>query len=160
MSRVIFLLWASILVSAQVPYKAHGKALLPNPKVTPGAVRTHDAKQICDARFHTGTVRNVSASMKKKVCAEYGVAKCDGHLEIDHLISLEIGGSNDIRNLWPQPYADPGAHIKDKLENRLKKLVCSDQMELNEAQVCIAKDWVACYQKVMAMDVKKGKAVH
>ncbi len=25
--------------------------------------------------------------------------------EVDHLVSLELGGSNDIRNLWPEPSA-------------------------------------------------------
>ena len=48
--------------------------------------------------------------------------------EVDHLISLELGGSNAIRNLWPEPYAGRwGARTKDVLENRLHDLVCEGQ---------------------------------
>lgn len=60
---------------------------------------------------YTKKVRNVTESEKKKVYSEYGLSGnnqgfCKGTqgCEIDHLIPLEIGGSNDISNLWPQPY--------------------------------------------------------
>ena len=41
-------------------------------------------------------------------------------IEIDHIVSLELGGSNDIANLYP----DPGSgranyHVKNRLENSL-----------------------------------------
>ena len=49
--------------------------------------------------------------------------------EVDHLVSLELGGSNAIGNLWPEPYAGRwGARTKDVLENRLHELVCSGQL--------------------------------
>ena len=51
------------------------------------------------------SVRNVSAATKRAVYAEYGIASHQpGKYEVDHLISLELGGSNDIRNLWPESY--------------------------------------------------------
>src|SRR5438477_344466 len=38
--------------------------------------------------------------------------------EIDHLIPLELGGSNELANLRPQPYRRrPAAREKDLLEN-------------------------------------------
>jgi hypothetical protein len=41
---------------------------------------------------------------------------------VDHLIPLELGGSNDIANLWPQSYVTVwNAHMKDRLENRLNR---------------------------------------
>ena len=69
--------------------------------------------------------------------------------EIDHLISLELGGSNSIRNLWPQSYITQplNAHIKDELENKLHALICSGQLPVEQAQQEIAQDWVAAYQK-------------
>jgi len=87
-------------------YRHNGPALLNDNMITPGAVGTMTAAQLCDKSFHTGSVRNVSEATKKLACEEYGVESvCDGkHVEIDHLISLELGGSNDIKNLWPQPY--------------------------------------------------------
>jgi hypothetical protein len=66
--------------------------------------------------------------------------------EVDHLISLELGGSNDIKNLWPEPYLPrPGARQKDVLENWLHKQVCSGKMPLSDAQRMIATDWYAPY---------------
>ena len=66
------------------------------------------------------------------------------------MIPLELGGSNDIRNLWPEPYfTNPetgcDAHKKDRLENRLHRLVCVGSMDLKEAQAEIASDWVSSY---------------
>ncbi|HKW85912.1 MAG TPA: hypothetical protein VJM82_02480, partial [Nitrospiraceae bacterium] len=78
------------------------------------------------------------AKPKPKVCCE-----------IDHLISLELGGSNDLTNLWPEPYSPaPGAHEKDKLENALHKAVCGGKMTLKEAQQKIATDWYAAYKEM------------
>jgi 5-methylcytosine-specific restriction endonuclease McrA len=44
--------------------------------------------------------------------------------EVDHLIPLELGGSNRAANLWPQRY-DGGwsARDKDRLESRLHRLL-------------------------------------
>jgi len=67
-------------------------------------------------------------------------------LEIDHIVSLELGGSNDVANLFPE--RAPGYHVKDKLENRLHDLVCSGQVELRIAQQRIAADWQALFRDV------------
>ena len=65
----------------------------------------------------------------------------------DHLVALELGGApRDPKNLWPEPYAGPyGAHVKDKLENRLHVLVCNGSMALRTAQHLIATNWYAAY---------------
>jgi hypothetical protein len=66
---------------------------------------------------------------------------------VDHLISLELGGSNDIKNLWPQPYYPrPGAHEKDVLENWLHRQVCVGNITIERAQQAIAQDWYTAYQ--------------
>ncbi len=71
--------------------------------------------------------------------------------EVDHLIPLELGGSNDVTNLWPQSYVSTwGAHIKDELENRLHKLVCAGTITLPEAQDAIKTDWIKAYRKYVA----------
>jgi hypothetical protein len=94
-------------------------------------------------------VRNVSEATKNQVYAEYGIAShASGQYEVDHLISLELGGSNSIKNLWPEPYVgDLNAHVKDKLENKLHALVCDGQLDLATAQQEIATDWIAAYIK-------------
>jgi hypothetical protein len=69
------------------------------------------------------------------------------HYEEDHLIPLELGGSpSNEQNLWPEPYSTiTGAHTKDKLENKLKKLVCDGTLKLHTAQHAIATNWYAAY---------------
>ena len=73
-------------------------------------------------------------------------------LEIDQIVSLELGGSNDIANLYPEKAnAHPGYHVKDALENKLHELVCSGSMTLNAAQVGIASNWQALYKRVFGV---------
>ncbi len=121
---------------------------LPDPGCTPGAVFSDaTVAKICTPGY-SSQVRNVPSSEKDQVYAEYGITShATGQYEVDHLISLELGGSNDIANLWPEP-ADPrpGFHEKDKVENYLHAQVCSGKMSLQEAQYQIAANWMAIYQ--------------
>jgi hypothetical protein len=77
--------------------------------------------------------------------------------EIDHLISLELGGSNDIKNLWPESCrTEPwNARAKDKLENRLHELVCTGQILVEDAQRAIAQDWIAAYQHFVGAEASR-----
>jgi hypothetical protein len=119
---------------------------LPDPALTPGAVMTTDAAAACTPGY-SKSVRHVSGKVKAQVYAEYGiVSHRSGEYEVDHLISLELGGSNDIKNLWPGYQSEPwNAHVKDKVEDRLHHLVCTGRMRIEDAQQEIASDWVAAY---------------
>jgi hypothetical protein len=76
-------------------------------------------------------------------------------MEIDHIVSLELGGSNDIANLYPEktklPAKAPGFHINDKLENKLHDLVCDGMMTLRSVQKQIAANWQALYMRVFGV---------
>src|SRR3954471_8285263 len=123
--------------------------VLPDRHCSPGAVSSGLTKAvICSAGFHTAAIRNVPDAEKHQVEIEYGLAPrgYGSTLEIDHIVSLELGGSNDIANLYPE--RAPGFHAKDKLENRLHDLVCSGQMTLRSAQQQIAADWKSLYTRV------------
>jgi hypothetical protein len=120
---------------------------LPDHVKTPGVVDPALTKdKLCDPTFRTGTVRNVTQRMKVNACLAYGyTVGCPGKgFEIDHLISIELGGSNDPLNLWPQP-ADAsgviGYHTKDVVENRAHRAVCSGKITLEDAQKGIAGNW-------------------
>ena len=65
-----------------------------------------------------------------------------------------LGGGDNIRNFWPQPYGAPvwNAHVKDALEDRLHDLVCSGELDLATAQRDIARDWTAAYKKYFMTD--------
>lgn len=119
---------------------------LPDEACTPGAVLTTNPDIICVTGY-TKTVRNVPLSRRKQVFAEYGIPYAlRGQYEVDHLISLELGGSNDISNLWPEAYAiTNGARIKDKLENSLHKQACAGKMTFKEAQAEISTNWLQFY---------------
>jgi hypothetical protein len=98
-------------------------------------------------------VRDVPVSVKRQVYAEYNTAYVRGMYEVDHLIPLELGGSNSIRNLWPEPYDLVwGAHVKDQLENRLHDMVCAGSVPMQTAQQWIAQDWISAYQRVFHTD--------
>jgi len=123
---------------------------LPDSACTPGdllATGTKDA--ICKSGYASG-VRNVPTSEKDQVYAEYGIqSRSPGQYEVDHLVSLELGGSNDISNLWPELASPkPGFHEKDKVENYLHDQVCSGAISLKQAQIEIATNWLAVYNQM------------
>ena len=137
---MIFTLLASIVIVAPIK---------PNPTLTPGvADPAATIEKICTPGY-TATVRNVPESVKKQVFAEYGIDPTSDKFEVDHLISLELGGSNDIKNLWPQSYTTQplNAHRKDVLENKLHDMICSKQITMKNAQKAISTDWVKAYNQ-------------
>jgi len=91
---------------------------------------------------------------KTSVCLD--LSKCAANsdnfkcYELDHLISLELGGCPDCAtNLWPQPYyPKPGAHEKDQVENYLHKALCDGDITLVDAQKIIATDWLSCFNSI------------
>lgn len=128
--------------------------LMPDPRLTPGAVLPGvTAADVCRPGW-AHSVRHVTPEVRRAVYAAYGnpggnhtgICAGPGGCELDHLVSLELGGSNDAANLWPQPHAS--AIVKDRLENELHRLVCSGGMPLEQAQEMIARDWVAAYHRI------------
>jgi len=124
----------------------------PDRACSPGAYYGKLTKAvICSPGFHTSAIRNVPQSEKFAVEQEYGLAPaCYGRtLEIDHIVALELGGSNDIANLFPeQTNAHAGYQAKDELENRLHDMVCSGTIGLRTAQDRIAANWQLLYRAV------------
>jgi len=121
---------------------------VPDSVMTPGDVLTTDAEKVSQPGY-AKSVRNVSGSLKRKIYLSYGITSHkSGEYEIDHLVSLELGGSNDAKNLWPQPYHGHwNAHMKDELENKFHNMVAKGQLDLTVAQKEMALNWVAAYQK-------------
>jgi hypothetical protein len=125
---------------------------LPDSACTPGAIFPDaTAEQICKPGY-SSSVRNVPAEVSRAVYAEYGIVdRSPGQYEVDHLVPLEIGGSNDIANLWPEAAEPPpGFHEKDRVENYLHDQVCAGHIQLFEAQQMAATDWVAVYESLPA----------
>lgn len=127
---------------------AHGG--LPDSACTPGAIFPNaTVQQICTPGY-ASSVRNVPFSEADQVYAEYGITyHYAGQYEDDHLVPLELGGSNDIANLWPEAASPtPGFHQKDSVENYLHDQVCSGALSLKEAQHEMATNWIAVYNRM------------
>jgi hypothetical protein len=131
-----------------VPALAGDLPIRPDPTLTPGAVRTTDVATICQPGY-SKSVRHTSGRLKADIYREYGIDRASSHFEVDHLISLELGGADVAANLWPQSYDTErwNAHSKDRLENRLHVLVCAGRLPIEQAQREIASDWIAAYDK-------------
>ncbi|ADP84448.1 hypothetical protein [Pseudofrankia inefficax] len=122
----------------------------PDPTCTPGALnpavtQATIGSTICKSGW-TATIRpptSYTNTIKREAIAAYGdyAGTAMGNYELDHLISLEIGGSpTAVANLWPEK----GEHNdKDPVENAAKRAVCSGQMSLADVQQQIATNWVA-----------------
>jgi hypothetical protein len=128
---------------------------LPDHRLTPGTFNPSlSVAAICSTKWGKDA-RHVTAAMKRQVFTEYGLTgNTDPYCqpkgcEIDHLISRELGGSDAVKNLWPQSYAGPwNAHEKDRLENLLHRDVCSGAITLDKARTSIAGDWTAAYRQL------------
>jgi len=123
---------------------------LPDSGCTPGAIFPDATKDKICVSGYSSSVRNVPASVKDMAYAEYGIAShTTGEYEVDHLVSLELGGSNDISNLWPElSQPTPGFHQKDTLENYLHDQVCNGSLALADAQREIATNWLDAYNNM------------
>ena len=160
--KTIFLalIMATVVARAEDPIR-------PDPKLTPGDVMPGvTVEQITEKGYANklhGGVRHVTAAEKREIFTEYfgRVPGMRGHYEIDHLISLELGGSNDPKNLWPESYyTEPfNAHVKDKLEDRMAANVRHELERhgheaatalLKEYQHEISTDWIAAYHKYVS----------
>ena len=144
--------------------QCHAKAVdaatgkfLPDPTCTPGAVDpgvTQSTLQqtICRSGY-SASVRAPAAETDK---AKQGSLRQYGEnpaktTEYDHLISLELGGTNATSNLWPEPNASNATgttNPKDSVENQLHTAICSGTITLVDAQKAIAADWTTALTAV------------
>jgi hypothetical protein len=140
--------FAFLLLFARVVLAQQPTLILPDPKLTPGDVFEVTVQDICVPGY-SKKVRNVPAEMKREVYEEYGVTSHDpGDYEVDNLIPLEVGGSNSIKNLWPELHRTSpwNAQVKDRLESKFHELVCNGQLDLKTAQHAIASNWIEAYK--------------
>lgn len=124
----------------------------PDPRCTPGAfdpavTQANIRTTICRSGY-TATVRpsvDQTDEAKRTLYLDYGIPRGTTS-ELDHLVSLELGGSNDTANLWPEVGKIPNP--KDKVENALHDAVCSGKVTLAAAQQAIASDWTTAEQRL------------
>ena len=160
LSGLSALLLAVTVCSASAQQPAPTPPVLPDPKLTPGDTLDVTLADIQE-KGYSSRVRNVPVSVKREVYASYGIEHWEkGEYEVDHLISLSLGGSNSKKNLWPQSYkTEPwNAHTKDQLEYRLLSLVRSGKVDLHTAQQEMARDWIAAYKKYVSPEPLRARS--
>ncbi len=147
------------VVTGVYPASCHAVGKLPDPTCTPGSVnpavtQATIGSTICKVGW-TATVRPPAANtgpIKKLAMKVYGeVASSSGTTEFDHLVPLELGGSDDVSNLWPEASDLPGHgfnNSKDLVENALKSAVCAGKVPLDTARLAIAVNWTTARSKL------------
>jgi len=129
---------------------------LPDLKCTPGSINPsvnqgNIKNTICIPGF-SKTIRppvSYTNPLKVKLMHSYGFTDSRVNYELDHLIPLSIGGNpKSVTNLWPEPgYGQYNFHIKDRFENYLYRSVCTEKINLEEAQKEIATNWIENWKK-------------
>ena len=132
-------------------YRDHGQ--LPDTRCTPGsidpAVKQADIGSTICKKGWTATVRPPESQTERfkydVAYPAYGTPQSE-RTELDHLVPLELGGSNDATNLWPEH--PPTPNPKDKVEDVLNAAVCDGRVKLAAAQAAIAADWLTAEKKL------------
>ena len=95
---------------------------LPDSACTPGAVFSNATSADICMPGYSQSARNVSTKTKRQIYEMYGFAypQPTGSFEADHLIPLELGGSNDVANLFPEA-ATPVPGFREKTSS---KIIC------------------------------------
>lgn len=151
---------------SQDSFLGPGAGVLPNSVFTPGATRPISLAEAC-ASVQSEVVTPVSHQEEGEVFTEYGLPKASAQdYELDYLIPPDLGGADDIRNLWPEPHRGTvwNSYAKDQLEERLHQLVCGGKLSLSVAQQEISNNWIIEYQKYIrseapAADVQPASPV-
>jgi len=143
---------AASLLPLRVPSRPGAAAIetgaLPVASLTPGATVDIDVRDVCDETPRPP--QTISIGVRQAVLHGYGMESVpEDQYELDYLITPQLGGAPDARNLWPQRYQARvwNAGVKDQLEDLLPRLVCEGRVDLRTAQRDIAADWVAAYRK-------------
>jgi hypothetical protein len=135
------------------PGECHARGQLPDPRCTPGSIDT----VVTQANIHStictvGYTKKIRPPSSQTAALKYDTSypaysiPAGAKGEEDHLVPLELGGSNDVTNLWPEAGSIPNR--KDTAENAARRAVCDGRMSLAAAQEAIASNWIRLGQKL------------
>ena len=166
-----------IVILIAFTFPAIAQPVLPDAKLTPGQTMPGvTVEQLCQkgyANVLNGGARNVPESEKREVFIRYfgKVPSNPGAFEIDHVISIELGGANTISNLFPQSYSGIwNARVKDRLEDWMAAQVRHSLAEDGHATAAaklalfqkeISSNWTNAYVKYLGqpkVNINHGKA--
>jgi hypothetical protein len=136
-----------VMAAACIGVSSYAAAQLPSAFQTPGNKSRANEAQVCAAGFEE-SVKPMAKWQRDQALERYGKRPEDFTGELDHLIPISLGGTNDPENLWPLPAnKDMGPAQKKALDLKLHQLVCDKTLKLKDAQEAIRKDWVKAYDQ-------------
>jgi hypothetical protein len=153
--RTAWFSFAATVVAVGVP--ALAIAQLPSSFQTPGNKSKANEAQVCAADYEA-SVKPMAQWQRDQALERYGKRPEDFTGELDHLIPISLGGTNDPDNLWPLPAnKEMGPDQKKALDAKLHELVCNKTIKLKDAQDAAKKDWVKAYNEYVKAGPKTTK---
>jgi hypothetical protein len=142
--------WAAIVAIA--PVGAFEVQVRPDKNLTGGTASIRTKERIAACGHAKENRHRLPPKVRDEILTRYKLLPgTHPNYEIDHLIPLCLGGSDDPSNLWPQPRRSIeetwNAEAKDRFERRMCEMVCSKEIDIAIAQEAFATDWIAAYQK-------------
>ncbi|MEQ1869365.1 MAG: hypothetical protein ABL961_05020 [Vicinamibacterales bacterium] len=144
---------ASHPTSTDADVRGEEPGVLPIRSLTPGATLPLAVAELC--RSIPWEPSPIPATVRAEVLRGYGMEHVPAQeYELDYLVTPDLGGAPEARNLWPERYGSRiwNAKVKDELETLLTQLVCQGELDLVTAQRDIADDWIAAYKKYFKTD--------
>lgn len=144
--RAAFWIVGCLLV-ASLNTPAFARENKPDPRLTPGEIQTSDLSLVCK-RGYSKSVRKTTRHMKQETYRLYGIED-HANFKIDHLVPLSLGGADSMANIWPSDFAAGkyNADSKDRLELKMRFMVCHQNMNVLDAQHMFMKDWTEGYDR-------------
>ena len=150
-TAVTIFVFGFVLSLAVCAHSCQTDGIYPDRECTPGSVYEQVTLEDICVPGYSARVRHTTSATKRKVYEMYGIPE-DRRKQyvLDHLISLQLGGRDEINNLFPQRRdPKPNSRDKDRIENFLKRSVCKGDMTLKEAQQAIREDWLAAWEDLV-----------
>lgn len=119
----------------------------PSSYKTPGATAKVKTERLCAPTF-AASLEPISNWQRTEALGRYGLRAEGFSGELDHLVPVSLGGSNDPDNLWP--FRASGAftlEAKQALAVKLHDMVCAGKLSLKDAQDAFRKDWTKAYSE-------------
>jgi hypothetical protein len=128
----------------------------PNKTMTPGKIIPGVTRQdVCQSGYAKKVRSDLTKTKKQMIYRNYNVPYDTSKYQIDHLVPISIGGSNDVENLWPQPIVHNAGYLeKQQVAQWLHEKVCNGSIQIEEAQRLMLKDW---HQGWHMLQHEKGK---
>jgi hypothetical protein len=152
----VLLVLVGCAAAPQLPPNVGG---YPPGAINPDVTQDNIKQTICVVGW-TATIRPATSytnAFKLELLHAQGLPDTDKtKYELDHYIPLELGGHpRNPDNLWLQPWGGAmGAKVKDRLETKLKKLVCDGEVTLERARTDIRTDWQSAFKKYVRSNDK------